>query len=152
LKEDCVGNPFWGPYQRSKLKFGAALLAGALPSGLLIGLLYEVFGRVDLWMWYLCGCVFYSITVFTNAYIDDGSTLFSASDGRPKSKLALVHLSYLGVLFLIAQFAQRLWPHLPRVLLAQDRRGFSWAGLLLTVAVCVVFFVEESWLAAAKRR
>jgi hypothetical protein len=141
----------WGRNYRSKLKFGAALLAGGLPSGALLGLLYEVFGILEPWMWYLCGCVFYTVTVFTDAYIDDDSTLFSESDHRSKIKLLTVHLGYVCVLFLLIQLALYLRPHLPQPMPLRGKSGISWGEFALIAAIFLVYFVEEDWLIGKKK-
>jgi uncharacterized membrane protein YecN with MAPEG domain len=90
-----MGNPFWNHYQQGKLKFAAAGLAAAIPSGVVFFLLYEVLGMREFWIWYISGFLFYTIFVFGYAYIDDDSTLFSDKDSRSKNKLIGVHLSYL---------------------------------------------------------
>jgi hypothetical protein len=146
-----VGNPFWNRYQRDKLKFGAGILIGAIPSAALLIFLNEVLGLNDPWVWYISGSLFYTIAVLVNAYIDDGSVLFTKEDSRSKSKLTLVHLSYLCALFLTIQIAQYLRPRLPPAMLARDPKGGTWAQFALFVAICAFFFVEESWLAAKKK-
>lgn len=146
-----MGNPFWNPYQRGKLKFGAAGLAAAIPSGAALYLLYEVFGLREPWIWYVCGSLFYTLFVFGYAYIDESSTLFSEKDSRSKSKLVAVHLSYLLALFLVVQTAEYLKPHLPPSMLAESRKGSSWFEIMVFAAVAIVFFVEESWLKAEEK-
>jgi peptidoglycan/LPS O-acetylase OafA/YrhL len=147
-----MSNPFRSSYYRGRLKFGAAVLIALLPSYLLFLLLNSGFGLEGRAAWYPCGGLFYTIAVFVNAYIDDRSILFSRKDGRSVVKLALVHMCFLTVFLLLFPVADILKPRLPHELLAEDRRGGSWALLLLVGAACIVFFVEESWLAATKRR
>ena len=72
-----MGNPFWNSYQKGKLKFAAAGAVAAIPSCALLFLLYQVFGQIQSWMWYVSGFLFYTIFVFGYAYVDDNSTLFS---------------------------------------------------------------------------
>jgi len=103
-------------------------------------------------MWYFCGCAFYTIAVFVNAYIDDDSTLLSDADTRSKGKLLAVHLGYLCVLCLVVQAAVSLRSHLSKSMLLQNGRGGSWADLLFVAALITVYFIEEDWLAAAKKR
>jgi len=143
-----MGNPFWNPYQRGKLKFAAAGLVAAIPSGAVLFLLYQAFGQLQSWMWYVSGFLFYTIFVFGYAYIGDNSTLFSEKDSRSKGKLALVHLNYLSVLLLVALTAGYAKPLLPASMVTGSGKEPSWFEVFVFVAVAVIFFVEESWLSA----
>jgi uncharacterized membrane protein len=147
-----MGNPFWNHYQQGKLKFAAAGLAAAIPSGVVFFLLYEVLGMREFWIWYTSGFLFYTIFVFGYAYIDDDATLFSDKDSRSKSKLIGVHLSYLCALFLVVQTAEYLKPHLPASMLSESRKGSSWFEVIVFVAMAIVFFVEEDWLKAEEQK
>jgi hypothetical protein len=146
-----MGNPFWNSYQEGRLKFGAAALAAATPSGAMLYLLYELLGLRDAWIWYLSGALFYTLLVFGYAYIDDNSTLFSDKDSRSKSKLAIVHLGYLVFLYFIAQAAEYFHPRLPLSMFSEGRKGSSWFEIVVFAAVGGVFFVEESWLKAEEK-
>jgi hypothetical protein len=42
-----MGNPFWNLYQRGRLKFAAAGLVAAIPSGAVLFLLYQAFGQLQ---------------------------------------------------------------------------------------------------------
>jgi|HubBroStandDraft_5_1064220.scaffolds.fasta_scaffold09057_2 uncharacterized membrane protein len=143
-----MGNPFWNPYQRGKLKFAAAGLVAAIPGSALLFLLYQVFGQIQSWMWYVSGFLFYTIFVFGYAYIDDNSTLFSEKDSRSKSKLTVVHLNYLAVLLFVAVTASYVKPLLPASMVTASRKDPSWFEVIVFAAVAVIFFVEESWLSA----
>jgi uncharacterized membrane protein len=143
-----MSNPFWNPYQRGKLKFAAAGLVAAIPSGAVLFLLYRAFGPIQSWMWYVSGLLFYTIFVFGYAYIDDNSTLFSEKDSRSKGKLAFVHLNYLLVLLLVALTAGYVKPLLPASMVTESGKEPSWFEVIVFAAVAVVFFVEESWLSA----
>jgi hypothetical protein len=147
-----MGNPFGNSYQKGKLKFAAAGLVAAAPSGAVLFLLYKVFGPIQSWMWYVSGFLFYSIFVFGYAYIDHNSTLFSEHDFRSKSKLAVVHLSYLLVLLVFAQTAGYVKPHLPASMVAEGPKGGSWFEAIVFAVLGVVFFVEVDWLAAKGKR
>jgi hypothetical protein len=59
-----MGDSFFSPYQRGKLKFAAAGLAAAIPSGAVLFLLYGVVGLRQAWVWYISGLLFYTIFAF----------------------------------------------------------------------------------------
>ena len=88
--------------------------------------------------------------MFVSALLDNDSTLFSADDPRTRSKLILVHSSYLCIEFLLIRIALLINPQMPLAVRWVDRRGGSWFDLILIAVVMVVFFVEKDWLAAAK--
>jgi hypothetical protein len=139
-------------YYVGKMKFGAALLLAAIPSFILLLILNSGFGLEGRALWYPCGCVFYTVAVFISASLDKNSDLFSNRDDRPILKLAWVHLCFLALFLSLFQLTDFIRPHLPAAILAEDRKGGSWAALMLITAILVVFFVEENWLATRKSR
>ena len=147
-----MGDSFFSPYQRGKLKFAAAGLAAAIPSGAVLFILYGVLGLRQAWVWYISGLLFYTIFVFGYAYIDDNSTLFSEEDSRSMGKVVIVHLTYLFALFIVIQTAEYFRPHLPPSMLSESRKGSSWFEIILFAAVAIVFFAEENWLAAENEK
>lgn len=144
-------NPLWNRYEKGKLKFAAAMFVAAIPSAVVLLLLYSAVGSREPWIWYFAGYLFYTILVFGYAYVDDNSTLFSKTDFRTKSRLAFVHLSYLLSLLLVVQIAEFTKPYLPPSAVFENREGMSWFQIVVFAALAIVFFVEESWLAAKKK-
>jgi len=138
-------------FRRADLKFTAAGLAAGIPSGALWFILHEAWGIQGAWVSYLSGFLFYTFFAFGYAYIDDKSTLFRSSDKRSMTKIFIVHLNYLALLFVIIQGAGFIKPYLPDSMLAEGRRG-SWYGFLLFLILGVIFFVEESWLASKPKK
>jgi hypothetical protein len=143
-----MNHSFRNSFRRREFKFTVAGLVSAVPCGLLFLYLHEQLGLSQPWVWYLPGLLFYTIFVFGYAYIDDRSTLFSKSDSRSKAKLFVIHLNYLVALLLVALAANSLKPYLPASVVAQGVDGWSWFEFIRFAALGVVFFVEESWLAA----
>jgi hypothetical protein len=138
-------------FHRADLKFTASGLAAAIPSGALWFILHEAWGIQGAWVSYLSGFLFYTLFAFCYAYIDDQSTLFRSSNKRSLTKIFIVHLNYLVLLFVIIQVSGFIKPYLPDSMLAEGRIG-SWYGFILFLFLGVVFFVEESWLVAKPQR
>jgi hypothetical protein len=138
-------------FHRADLKFTLCGLAAGIPSGILWVVLHETWGIQDAWVSYLSGFLFYTLFVFGYAFIDDKSTLFRSGNVRSLTKIFIVHLNYLALLFVIIQVAGFIKPYLPDSMLAEGRIG-SWYGFLLFLILGVIFFVEESWLAAKPKK
>jgi hypothetical protein len=146
-----MANAFWNCYQGGKLKFLIALLIAALPSGGLFLLLQVITGASRPWIWYLCGCIFYTIAVFTNAYIDRNSILFSKSDHRTKVRLLAVHVCFVCILCSVVLATTYLKPHLPNWMFVHNKKGGSWADLLFIAVTLTVYSIEEDWLATKRK-
>jgi hypothetical protein len=138
-------------FHRADLKFTASGLAAGIPCGVLWIILHEAWGIQGAWVSYLSGFLFYTLFVFGYSFIDDKSTLFRPSDKRSLTKIFVVHLNHLALLFVIIQGSGFIKPYLPDSMLAEGRIG-SWYGFLLFLILGVIFFVEESWLASKPKR
>jgi hypothetical protein len=145
-----MNHQFRNQFRRREFKFTAAGFAAAIPCGALFLYLHFELGLSQPWVSYLSGFLFYSIFVFGYAWIDDRSTLFSQTDSRSKTRLFVVHLNYLVGLLLVIQAANFLEPYLPASILARRVNGWSWFEFIRFTVLGVVFFVEESWLAAKR--
>jgi len=139
-------------YYQDKLKFGAAVLVAAIPGGALLFLLQGICGFNELWTWYVSGLVFYTVLVFGNAYFEDDSILFSPEDHRSKLRLVAVHCICLLLLFALIQLGLYIQPLFSPSILSGSSKRKSWLEFLFFALLMAVFFAEENWLAAGRKK